>query len=1089
MQCGTGLVPTERPRAAEATSAEAPQRYTPRHLAEKILAGRGSLEGERKQVTVLFADIKGSTELIEGLDTEDAQRLLDGAIAIMMEAVHRYEGTVSRLLGDGLMALFGAPIAHEDHAVRACFAALTLQDGLRRYARELFARHGLRMDGRIGLNSGEVIVRLISDDLHMDYTAMGQTVHLASRLEQLAREGTTLLSAETLGLVEGYVQVQPLGRVPVRGLSEPVDVYELLGSGLARSRLQVAAVRGLTDFVGREDELALLHRALERAGAGHGQVMALVGEAGVGKSRLVWEVTHSHRTRDWLILESSSVSYGKATSYLPVIDLLKSYCRIEARDDHRAIRERLTGKLLTLDEALRDAIVPLLALLGVPIDAGANPEHLAWVALDPAERRRQTLDALKRLLLRESQEQPLLLVFEDLHWIDSESQALLDGLVDRLSASRLLLLVNYRPEYRHGWGSKSSYTQIRIDPLSPESADALLGPLLGDDPAIQPLRKLLVERTEGNPFFLEESVRSLIESGALVGERGAYRPVGPLAQIRVPATVQTVLAARIDRLPPSEKRLLQSAAVVGKDVPFSLLQAIVDLADSELHQGLAHLQAAEFLYELSLFPDLELTFKHALTHEVAYGSLLQDRRRSLHARIVEAIELLAHDRVPEQVDRLAHHAVRGEAWTKALEYLRQAYARVMAHSAQREAVAYADQALAVLDHLPDGPDKIAAGIDLRFQLRHALWALGDFGRIQHILVEAGHLAETLSDRRRQGWAALYLCTSLYGLADHDQAVTAGRQALDLGTEVGDELLTILACINLGQAHSARTDYGVASGLLRRALDLLGPERQVDRLGQGMVPSVLARVNLIRSLVELGRFNEAVIEADTLLRVAEEVGHLGSLAVACWMAGWPFVRRGEPARAIPLLERAMALCTDLGLPTYAHWSVPALGAAYTLAGRADDAIPLLEERIEVDLTSGLVSQHTLTVILLGEALAAAGQHEAALARASEGLDLARRRKEPGYEAYALRLVGAIREQLDPDDAQAERSYNEALGLANGRGMRPLAAHCHRGLGALARRRGDLDLGCAHWTVARTLYRELTMTHWLEQVEAELARADL
>jgi class 3 adenylate cyclase len=1058
-------------------------------LAEKILASRAGLEGERKQVTVLFADIKGSTELIEGLDTEDAQQLLDGAIAIMMEAVHRYEGTVSRLLGDGLMALFGAPIAHEDHAVRACFAALTLHDGLRRYAQELFARHGLRMDGRVGLNSGEVIVRLISDDLHMDYTAMGQTVHLAARLEQLAREGTTLLSAETLSLVEGYVQVQPLGRVPVRGLSEPVDIYELLGSGLARSRLQVAAARGLTDFVGREDELALLHRALERAGAGHGQVMALVGEAGVGKSRLVWEVTHSHRTRDWLILESSSVSYGKATSYLPVIDLLKSYCRIEARDDHRAVRERLTGKLLTLDETLRDAIIPLLALLGVPIDAGASPEHAAWTTLDPAQRRRQTLDAVKRLLLRESQVQPLLLVFEDLHWVDSETQALLDGLVDGLSATRLLLLVNYRPEYRHGWGSKSSYTQIRIDPLPPASADALLGPLLGENPAVQPLRRLLVERTQGNPFFLEESVRSLIESGALVGERGAYRPTRSLEQVRVPATVQTVLAARIDRLPPSEKRLLQSAAVVGKDVPYSLLQAIVDLADSELHQGLAHLQAAEFLYELSLFPDLELTFKHALTHEVAYGSLLHERRRALHARIVEAVELLTNDRVAEQVDRLAHHAVRGEVWAKALEYLRQAYARVMAHSAQREAVAYADQALAVLDHLPDGPEKIAAGIDLRFQLRHALWALGDFGRIRDILVEAGRLAEALGDRRRQGWAALYLCTSYYGLADHDRAVTAGEQALNRGTEVGDELLTILACVNLGQAHSARTAHQDGVELLRRALRLLGPERQADRLGQGTVPSVLARVNLIRSLVELGRFDEAIAEADTMLHIAEEVGHLGSLTVACWMAGWPFVRRGEPTRAIPLLERAVRLADELGLPTYAHWSAPALGAAYTLAGCADDAIPLLEQRIEADLASGLVSQHTLTVILLGEALAAAGHDEEALARASEGLDLARCRKEPGYEAYALRLLGETLGQPDPDDARAERSYEEALELADRLGMRPLAAHCHRDLAALARRRGDLDAGHTHLTLARTLYDQLTMARWLEQVEAELARTDL
>ena len=623
------------PAPAAAAPTPAPLGYTPAYLAEKILTSRRALEGERKQVTVLFADLKDSTRLIEGLDPEAARQLLDPALHLMMDAVHRYEGTVNQVLGDGIMALFGAPIAHEDYALRACYAALAMQTALRRYSDDVRRTQGLTLQTRVGLNSGEVVVRTISNDLHMDYSAVGQTVHLAARMEQLATPGTILLTAATLRLVEGLVQVQPLGPMPVKGLTEPVEAYELLGASALRRRLQVAAARGLTRFVGRQHELDTLSQALEQARTGHGQVVALVGEAGVGKSRLVYEVVHSHRTQDWLVLESASVSYGKATAYFPVIDLLKRYARVEDGDDTRTIRARVTGQVLTLDAALQEALPALLGLLD------ALPDDSPFLTLDPPQRRQRTLDALKRLLLRESQEQPLLLVFEDLHWIDTETQALLDSLVESLPTVRLLLLVNYRPEYQHGWGSKTYYTQVRLDPLPPASAEALLQALLGDDPGLEPLKRLLIARTAGNPFFLEESVRALVETGVLVGVPGAYRLAQALPTIQVPATVQAILAARIDRLPPEEKRLLQTAAVIGTEVPFALLQAIAELPEEALHRGLAHLQAAEFLYETRLFPERDFTFKHALTHEVAYGSLLQERRQVLHARIVEALEALA----------------------------------------------------------------------------------------------------------------------------------------------------------------------------------------------------------------------------------------------------------------------------------------------------------------------------------------------------------------------------------------------------------------------------------------------------------------
>jgi class 3 adenylate cyclase len=530
---GTAVVPPGAPVGSSGTAGgQPPLAYTPPYLAEKILTSRSALEGERKQVTVLFADLKGSTELIRDLDPEQAQALLDPALHAMMDAVHRYEGTVNQVMGDGIMALFGAPLAHEDHAARACYAALAMQEALRRYADEVRRTHGLPVQMRVGLHSGDVVVRTIANDLHMDYSAVGLTTVLAARMEQLATPGSMLLTAATLRLVEGMVQITPLGPVPVKGVDEPVEVFELVGASAIRRRLQAAVARGLTRFVGRQTELAALHQALERAGAGHGQVVALLGEAGVGKSRLVYEVVHSHRTQGWRVLESASVSYGKATPYFPVLDLLQRYVQVEDRDDTRTIRARVTGQVLTLDAALQETIPALLALLD------ALPEDSPFRTLDPPQRRRHTLDGLKRVLLGESQVQPLLLVFEDLHWIDTETQAVLDLLVESLPSARVLLLVNYRPEYQHGWGSKTYYTQLRLDPLPPVSADEFLHALLGNDPSLEPLKQLLIARTEGNPFFLEESVRTLVEGGCWserrvpIGWRSPLRACRCLPQYR-----------------------------------------------------------------------------------------------------------------------------------------------------------------------------------------------------------------------------------------------------------------------------------------------------------------------------------------------------------------------------------------------------------------------------------------------------------------------------------------------------------------------------------------------------------------------------
>lgn len=658
----TGLASEVR-TAPRFTSSE---RDTPKHLAEKIFTSKTAREGERKQVTVLFADLKDSMELLADRDPEEARTILDPVLERMMEAVHRYEGTVNQVMGDGIMALFGAPLAYEDHAVRACYAALRMQAAISRYAEEVRLACGMDVRIRVGINSGEVVVRAMSSDLRVDYTAVGQTTHLAARMEQLARPGTILLTADTLRLAGGFVRTETVGPISVKGLDVPVEVYELTGRGPVRRRLEAAAARGLAHFVGRQTELAAIEQALERAAAGRGQIIALVGDPGVGKSRLISEFAHCPRTRRWLVLESHSVPYGKATTWLPIVDLLKKYFEIQAGDDGRMIREKVGSRLLALDHTLIPTLPALLTLLDVPI------EDPRWEDLDPQQRRDRTHEAIRHLLLQESRVQPLLFVAEDLHWIDSETQTFLDGLIESLPAASVLLLVSYRPEYRHRWENHACYGRLRIDPLPIESAEELLHDLLGDGPELQQLKPLLIEQTEGNPFFLEESVQTLIETRVLVGKRGAHRLATALPTIQVPRTVQAILAARIDRLPPDEKSLLQIAPVIGKDVPFDVLQAVADIPEDELQQCLCRLQRIEFLYEATLFPDLAYTFKHVRTHEVAYGGLLNERRKALHGKIVAVIERLYASRLGEQADTNARHAIRGEVWDKAIDYLREA---------------------------------------------------------------------------------------------------------------------------------------------------------------------------------------------------------------------------------------------------------------------------------------------------------------------------------------------------------------------------------------------------------------------------------
>jgi class 3 adenylate cyclase/predicted ATPase len=1060
--CGQANPPSSRfcngcgqPLGGAPAAPRAPDSYTPRHLAEKILTSKSALEGERKQVTVLFADLKGSMELLADRDPEDARKILDPVLELMMAAVHRYEGTVNQVMGDGIMALFGAPLAHEDHAVRACYAALRMQETVKRYAEEVRRTQGITVRIRIGLNSGDVVVRAVGSDLRMDYTAVGQTTHLAARMEQLADPGSILLTSDTLALAEGYIDVKSIGPTPVKGLAEPIEVYEMLGASTVRSRFQAAVGRGLTTFVGRTAEMEQLCQALEHAKVGRGQVVAVVGEPGVGKSRLYHEFTHSHRVQDCFVIASTSVSYGKAAAYFPIIDLLKTYFRIEGRDDARLIREKVTGRLLSLDRALEPFLAAVLWLLDVPTD---DPQ---WERLDPPQRRQQILDGVKRLLLRESQTQPVVVVFEDLHWIDVETQALVDALTEGLPAARVLMLVNYRPEYQHTWGSKTYYRQLRIDPLPAASAHQLLDSLLGDDPTVQPLKALLIQRTEGTPFFLEEGVRTLVETKVLLGERGGYRLLRSLDTIEVPATVKALLAARIDRLTSDEKAVLQAACVIGTDVPFEVLQAIADVPPDQLRRHLAQLQSAEFLYETNIFPELEYTFKHALTHEVAYGSLLGARRRALHARIVEAIERLYADRLSEQVERLAHHAVRGEILGKAVTYLHEAGTKAFTRSSNGEAVAYFRQGLELAGRLPPGREQMRQELRLLLALGPAFQMLQGFG--------APEVGSTYSRARQlceQVGEPAELFQALWGLWLH---TVGGRGGFEAGRRIAEELLALAERLGdralLLEAHHALSPTTLWVGepeTARRhgeegmALYDREQHRSLAFLYGGHDPGVCCRMHSGLALWLLGYPMAALERSRAGLALARDLSHPGSIANAL-----PFISivqqlRGDVGATGELAESMIAVSTAHGLSQWLAFGRMLEGWVQAEQGGGEAAIAQLRRAMADYRAMGNDLWVPCFLALLAAAYLTHGATDEGLGTVADALANAAVTGSRLWNPEFYRLKGELLHAQDPaNESEAETAFRQAIEVARGQSAKSWELRAALSLSRLWQRQGKRD----------------------------------
>ncbi|HUN47086.1 MAG TPA: adenylate/guanylate cyclase domain-containing protein [Stellaceae bacterium] len=1035
-------------------------------------------EDERKEVSVLFADIYGSLGLIANRDPEVADAILSEVIDQLSEAVHRYGGTVNKIRGDGIMALFGAPVAQEDHAVRACCAAMAMCEIRQERVRAVAPGFDIPIQIRVGVSSGEAVVRKMVTDTSIIYDAVGEIVHLGSRMEESAAPGTVRLTGATYRLVRGVTRTIALGRLPVKGLAQPIEVYELVEVDQSASSARWLRRQEPTRFVNRTRELAGLKEALEDAAAGKGQLVALVGEAGFGKSRLLAQVLTTPRAGGFRVLKGGSSSNDRLTGFLPCVQMFRSLFSIQVGEDAESVAAKVQAATAALSPDLAWTVPALLSLLG------AEPREEAWVELDPQERRRQIIDAIRGILLRASQAQPLILVVEDLHWLDAESQDALDHLVESLSGAAILCILTYRPEYRHEWSGKAYYRQYHLSTLPTEDAVQLLNSLIGGDAQVEELKRLLINRTAANPFFMEECVYALVDDNVLIGKRGAYQMAGSLDTLRIPGTVKALLADRIDRLKPEEKRILQAAAVIGEDVPLALLSAVVDLPRDKLSGAIATLRKGEFLYEKGTGREVEYSFRHALTHDVAYGSMLKDRRRALHARILAGMETLYEKRIPELAERLAYHAGEGTVWDRVVRYGQMAGAKAAWRSANEQAVSFFEQALEGLLHLPQDARAQCLAIDIRLNLRTPLFQLGRLNAVVAHLNEAKRIAEQLGDQGRLAHVLMYLNHVFWLQGKREVAFAMGERALALAKTLGDEEREVRTNFHLGITHLALNDF-------RRTVDLMRETVAACRKASlsGTVGPLASQAlgYMARALAELGEFPQARAAATEAIDIAEAEARPFTMILAQMSAGYVRERQGDHAGAIPLLERAHELCRANEARLLTPIAAGFLGTVLQDAGDVDAALPLLKEAVETAAEIQLMLYQPLRLAKLARAYYEASQLRDARDYANQAEALAIELKEPAVRAEVALLLAEIDARTNQFDLEELRKrYGSALSAAEAVEMRPLIAHIHRSLGMFERRSGDAGRAEQALQAAQDLYAKLGMASWEARLSALAAK---
>ena len=1024
LKCGaqTGMSEPLQHAAARVTG------HVPTNLVDGNHQSQPNLDGERKTITALFADLKGSTSLIEKLDPEAARALLDPALQIMMDAVHRYEGHVAQVLGDGIYALFGAPLAIEDHPQCALHAALSMQANMRNYADQVQRSMGVPLQARVGINTGEVFVRSIrKDDLHTDYVPVGHTIHLAARMEQMAEPGGILITEYTRRYCQDFFHLKSLGIVTVRGVEVPLSVYEVLGLGQLRTRFQAAAQRGLTRFVGRQVELEQLRSAYATSRTGHGRIIDIIGEPGIGKSRLVHEFKRAI-SPETLLLEAQAIAHGRRTPYLPLVELLKKYFQIAPADDDRCRREKIADKALDEDRSLEDTLPFLFSLLLVEHEAGALAQ------LGEQARRRRILDAVKRLLLRETRRQPVMLVVEVLHWIDTETEAALALLAESLASARFLLLTTYRPEYSPPWQLRSYYTASRLSALDTNDAEDLLDSLLGVKhssdglSALKEMRNFILAKTQGTPFFMEEVVQALFEQGHLVRDEAGRAQVPlvahtPHAEIQIPATLEGVLAARIDRLPAAEKLLLQQIAVIGREFALELARHVIGVGEETLIDQLSDLQRREFVYEQPGARQPAYEFKHALTQDVAYRELPQERRKLIHERTAEVIETLYVSHLDEHYAALAHHYTQSDNLAKAIAYLRLAGHQANQRSAAKDAVAYLEAALVAVARLPESAARDQQEVDILIELGIALQVAAGLSatRVKEILLRAYALCRHTGAPHElfPVLAGLRANAGMRGesMLEYAEALTA------LGTRTGDSAIILHAHVAMAFCHFGVGDWVSAREEFDHALATYCFEEHRDHtVTMGPDAAVLSHAFGSLCLWMLGYPDTALGSAREASASAQRIGYPYMISFAKILLADLCGFRGEISASLTEATAAVHIADEYGFPEWIAFASPLADWARGMQGDAN-ALSSIDEHLAIFGYIGATFYVPMLIALKAELQARAGQFDHAIATATTAVTMAMETNQLWILPELYRVRGALLLAADPAATEAAAQHFE------------------------------------------------------------------
>jgi predicted ATPase/class 3 adenylate cyclase len=1074
--CGHHLTAAKAPAPVDYSQ---PQTYTPKFLADKILTTGKALEGERKLVTVLFADVAGYTAMSEKLDPEEVHQIMEGCFQILMDEIHRYEGTIDKFTGDGVMALFGAPLAHEDHAQRACYAALAIQKALETYGQKVEKDCKIPFRMRVGLNSGPVIVGSVGKDLKMDYTAVGDTVNLASRMETMAEPGRVLVSADVQKMARDFFNFKARGKMSVKGKEEAVEAYELLEPTEVASRIEASVLRGLTRFVGREKEMATLREAFDKAKSGSGQVVCIVGEAGVGKSRLLLESRRTVEQQEYPYLEGHCLHYGSSMPYLPLLDVLRSFFDLKEGEREFVIRKRLEEKACSLDPKLKSILPPLQDLLSLKV------EDEAYLKLDPQKKRERIFEAIRDLLVVESQKKPLVISVEDLHWIDKTSEEFLTYFIGHLPNSRILLLLLYRPEYTHQWASKSCYNQIMVDELPTKASAELVSCILEDAEVAPNLRDLILKRAAGNPFFMEEFTHALVENGCVQKKDHQYVLASKPDDICVPDTVQGVIAARMDRLDENLKRIMQVASVIGRDFAFRILQTITGMQD-ELKGHLLNLQGLEFIYEKSLYPELEYVFKHALTQEVAYNSLLLKRRKQIHEKTGKAIEELYPDRLEEFCEALAHHYSMSENWEKAFQYLKLSGQKAASNYSQWEAFNSYKEALSALEKLPATVENKRAGIAVRLLMDAPMLTLCYPAGSIEILQEGERLSRELGDEKSLANLQTILSCCLASKGRPLEGVSIA-EALFKRAEVEQDIDLMVAS---GYELSISALY---AGQLQKSVEvaakcvtaLENARREGDYFGRVFnTYSSLLQCRGV-ALAMLGDFKEAEGLCERALNFARSIDNRYSIAMAEQNYAQVLALKCDAGRALEHSREAMQHCEATEFVFATTLTCGVLGLAYFYLGEMEAARLHLERAIKLCTEGGFSGGLSTHYMCLGMVQFFSGDLSGAQRCAEEALRLAQQCSERAYEGLSWFLLGAVLGAADASQgAKAEEFLLKGIAIEEEIGARAFSCIGHFLLGQHYANSGRREKALEHLAAVRAMSQEMGMDYYLTLAQSSL-----